>query len=325
MYRRIVVVLLAGFFLMFAMLLVVILNLTGLVNFGKTVHEHHIYLPDGDQVKNYVLPETTTADADPAVPLFYAGHSAPNESGELYDRGQHYDSMLQFFNAENKEWGPGHRTHGYYGIDVSHWQNVVNWPAVKNDSLPHPISFVLIKATQGAKVSDPFFSRNWTAAGNQGLLKGAYHFYQYKDPPLDQAQHYINQVNLLPEDVLPIVDVELDCTNCTRPEISDNLMIKNLRIYLQAIEKHYRVKPIIYTYEAFYQTHLKGHFDQYPYWMARFSSKPPAEFQLFPDSLSIPEVSMWQFTDSGKITGIPGKTDMSFLPAALKDRIVIPK
>ncbi len=325
MYRRILFVMLVGFFLMFSMLLLVILNLTGLVDFGKTVHEHHIYLADGLKEKSYVLPETTASDSLPALPLFYAGHSAPNGSGEIQDRGQHYDSMLLFFNAKDREWGPGHQTHGYYGIDVSHWQNVIDWQAVKNDSLPHPVSFVLIKATQGAKATDPYFRRNWAAAGSQGLIKGAYHFYQYKDPPLDQARHFISQVTLQSEDVLPIVDVELDCTHCTRPEISDNLLIKNLGIYLEAIENHYRVKPIIYTYEAFYQTHLKGHFEEYPYWMARFSSKPPAEFHLFRDSISVPEVAMWQFTDSGKIPGIPGKTDMSFLPASLRDRILIPK
>ncbi|WP_162342136.1 glycoside hydrolase family 25 protein [Cyclobacterium salsum] len=324
MYRRILFVLLIGFFLMFSMLLVVILNLTGLLDFGKTIHEHHIYLSETDPNAG----ETPFEQIDnrlPAGPLYYAGHSAPKESGEIHHRAHHYDSMLRIFDLYQKDWSPGHQTHGYYGIDVSHWQNVIDWEMVKNDSLPHPVSFVLIKATQGAREIDPFFNTNWSSAEKEGILKGAYHFYQYKDPPLEQAAHYISQVNLSPEDILPIVDVELDCTACSRPEISDNLLIQNLKTYLEAIESHYKVKPIIYTYEAFYQTHLKGHFDNYPYWLARFSSKPPTEFKVEPDSVSLPEITMWQFTDAGKIKGIPGKTDMSFLPAAYRAHVLVLK
>lgn len=322
MYRRILFVLLIGFFLMFSMLLVVILHLTGILDFGETIHEHHIYLSETEPgAGNPTFKQKHTSL--PAIPLYYAGHSVPNESGEIHNRAHHYDSMLRTFNLYNQDWSPGHQTHGYYGIDVSHWQNVIDWETVRKDSLPHPISFVLIKATQGAKATDPFFNTNWAFAEKEGILKGAYHFYQYKDPPLDQAEHYISQVTLLPQDILPIVDVELDCTGCTRPEISDNLLIKNLKTYLQAIESHYKVKPMIYTYEAFYQTHLRGHFDDYPYWLARFSSKPPTEFKIVPDSVSQPKITMWQFTDSGKIKGVPGKTDMSFLPATFKASILI--
>lgn len=322
MYRRILFVLLIGFFLMFSMLLVIILHLTGLFDFGRTIHEHHIYL--SEPLSKGINPAIEQgASSQPSIPLFYAGHSVPNEQGEIHNRAPHYDSVLQIFDLQQQEWSPGHQTHGYYGIDVSHWQNVIDWKAVKGDSLPHPISFVLIKATQGTTATDPFFSTNWAFAAKEGILKGAYHFYQYKDPPLDQAAHYISQVNLLPEDILPIVDVELDCTGCSRPEITDNLLVQNLKIYLQAIESHYKVKPLIYTYEAFYQTHLKGHFDNYPYWLARFSSKPPSEFKVVPDSLTLPEIAMWQFTDAGKIKGIPGKTDMSFLPAAYREQILI--
>ncbi|MDN3686604.1 GH25 family lysozyme [Cyclobacterium jeungdonense] len=202
-------------------------------------------------------------------------------------------------------------------------QNVIDWKTVKRDSLPHLISFVLIKATQGSKATDPFFTTNWAFAETEGILKGAYHFYQYKDPQLEQAAHYISQVNLFSKDILPIVDVELDCAGCSRPEISDKLLVQNLKTYLQAIENHYKVKPMIYIYEAFYQTYLKGHFDDYPYWLARFSSRPPTEFKMVPDSITQPEITMWQITDFGKIKGISGKTDMSFLPASFKEKILI--
>lgn len=323
MYRRIVFIMLLGFFTMSIMLLVILLNMTGLINLGQTVHEHHIYLSQNP------LKEQSNMDTNQfqlaAEPLFYAGHSAPGDGSEIPHRGHHYDSMLRFFNLQDEAWSPGHQTHGYYGIDVSHWQNAINWSEVEMDSLPHSIDFTLIKATQGSKITDPYFSVNWEAAGKAGILRGAYHFYQYKIPPLEQAKHYIKQVNLNENDILPILDVELDCTGCTSPEISNTLLIQNLKIYLRAIEEHFQVKPIIYTYEAFYESHLKGHFDDYTYWMAKFSSNPPKSFIIKADSTAslLPQIAMWQFTDSGKIKGIAGKTDMSFLPATLKDSILI--
>ncbi|SHN02711.1 Glycosyl hydrolases family 25 [Cyclobacterium lianum] len=323
MYRRIVFIMLLGFFTMSIMLLVILLNMTGIVNLGQTVHEHHIYLNQNTSGEPEHLDSMQVQLA--AGPLFFAGHSAPGESGEITFRGHHYDSILRMFNLQDEAWSPGHQTHGYYGIDVSHWQNAINWSQVEADSLPHKIHFSLIKATQGRKSTDPYFQGNWKAAGKAGILRGAYHFYQYKDPPLDQAKHYIRQVNLKANDILPIIDVELDCTGCSRPEISNTLLIQNLKIYLGAIEDHFQVKPIIYTYEAFYESHLKGHFDDYIYWMAKFSSKAPKSFVVKADSTStlLPEIAMWQFTDSGKVKGIAGKTDMSFLPATLKAKILI--
>ncbi len=314
MYRRIVFIMLLGFFTMSIMLVVILLQMAGMISLGKSVHEHHIYLNLKDQEKiSQDAPQAQVA----GQPLFYAGHSTPKGNNEISQRGHHYDSMLRIFNLHDEDWSPGHQTHGYYGIDVSHWQNAINWPEVAGDSLPHAIDFTLIKATQGSKVTDPYFTVNWKSAGEAGLLRGAYHFYQYKDPPLEQARHYISQVSLQENDILPIVDIELDCTSCTSPEISNTLLIQNLKIYLKAIEDHFQVKPIIYTYEAFFDSHLKGHFDQYTYWMAKFSHKPPRYFSIKTDTTRsvLPEIALWQFTDSGKIKGIAGKTDMSFLPA----------
>jgi Glycosyl hydrolases family 25 len=69
-----------------------------------------------------------------------------------------------------------------------------------------------------------------------------------------------NKIHLICKgQLLPIVDVELDCPNCTTPGIPTDQMIANLKKYIAAIEAHYKVKPIIYTYQGFYHTYLKGH------------------------------------------------------------------
>ena len=55
------------------------------------------------------------------------------------------------------------------GIDVSHYQGEVNWPAVAGAG----VRFAFIKATDGIQDIDPRFAQNWPAPrppGSSGAL-----------------------------------------------------------------------------------------------------------------------------------------------------------
>ena len=58
------------------------------------------------------------------------------------------------------------------GIDVSHYQGEVNWPAVAEAG----VRFAFIKATEGTSYKDPNFNANYVNAYNAGVIRGAYHF-----------------------------------------------------------------------------------------------------------------------------------------------------
>lgn len=58
------------------------------------------------------------------------------------------------------------------GIDVSHWDEAIDWGAVRADD----ISFAYIKATEGVGFTDPNFDDNYDAADRAGVVRGAYHF-----------------------------------------------------------------------------------------------------------------------------------------------------
>jgi len=273
--------------------------------------------------------QQNTASTTPPEPEFFAGHSLRDSTGEIADRKVHYDSLLVMLNdpfAGKDELGPAHKRIGHYGIDVSHYQRDIDWPKVLVDSVPHPIKFVMIKATQGKSMVDSHFKENWASAKKHGFRIGAYHFYRYKDDPLEQAANYIRQVTLAKGDILPIIDVELDCAKCTQPEIPTAQMIADLKKFIGAIEQHYKVKPIIYTYQGFYHTYLSGHFTDHYFWMALYSSKPPKGW-VTPLSnapaAADPRIALWQFTDSGKVPGITGTVDMNFLIGQFENNILI--
>lgn len=60
----------------------------------------------------------------------------------------------------------------YQGIDVSHYQGIVNWDKVKASGK----SFAIIKATEGTTTVDPKFETNYNGAKAAGMHIGAYHF-----------------------------------------------------------------------------------------------------------------------------------------------------
>ncbi len=272
-------------------------------------------------------PEPPPAQPEPE-PELHAGHSITDSTGEIADHKAHYDTLLKLIKdpfAGRNDLGPGHKRLGHYGIDVSHYQKDIQWEQLVKDSVPHPIRFVIVKATQGKTMVDSKFNHNWDSALKHKLQIGAYHFYRYKDDPLEQAANYIRNVPITKGQLLPIVDVELDCKGCTTPGIPTDQMIANLKKYIAAIEAHYKVKPIIYTYQGFYRTYLQGHFPDYYYWMALYSNKPPLGWVSSgnSDALKEPKIALWQFTDSGKVPGIAGSVDMSFLIGKLEDKILI--
>src|SRR6218665_978724 len=65
-----------------------------------------------------------------------------------------------------------------HGIDVSHHQDVIDWSEVKSMNIEDMrLGFAFIKATEGLINVDRMFKRNWYKAGEEGMTRGAYHFF----------------------------------------------------------------------------------------------------------------------------------------------------
>ena len=63
-----------------------------------------------------------------------------------------------------------------HGIDVSHYQNRIFWDSVRAAD----IQFAFVKATEGATFQDSFFCKNWDEMAENGLKRGAYHYFRPK-------------------------------------------------------------------------------------------------------------------------------------------------
>jgi lysozyme len=183
------------------------------------------------------------------------------------------------------------------GIDVSEYQGKINWSYVDTLEKKYPLHYVFIRATVGKDRKDYQFKRNWLGAKENKMIRGAYHYYRPNENSLEQAELFIKTVSLQKGDLPPVLDIE---------KLPKNLSIANLKLglkrWLQAVESHYGVKPIIYTGERYYDDFLKEEFSDYLFWIANYNlyREEIAEDWLF-----------WQFTEKASIPGIKGNVDVN--------------
>ncbi len=182
------------------------------------------------------------------------------------------------------------------GIDVSHHQGNINW---RNVAIDNHASYAYIKATESVSHVDRMYSRNIGEARAAKIPVGSYHFYRPNASPTTQLLNFTRTVpNLRNQDLIPMIDVEV------RGRAHINIFRRNLRQFLQDVEKHYGVKPIIYTGVNFYNKYLCGYFDDYMYMLARYDEEMPS-----PDGN--PKFVIWQYSESGRVAGIRGDVDLS--------------
>ncbi len=197
------------------------------------------------------------------------------------------------------------------GIDVSHHQGRINW---RNTAIDQHASYAYIKATESVSHVDRMYYKNISEARAANIPVGFYHFYRPNASPSTQLLNMTRTVpNLRNQDLLPMIDVEV------RGRGNIEIFRRNLRQFLRSVEKHYGVRPIIYTGVNFYNKYLCGHFDEYMYMMARYGDEIPC-----PDGN--PKLVMWQYSESGRVAGIRGDVDLStFMDNYTLSDIMIPR
>lgn len=221
----------------------------------------------------------------------------------------------------------GKQSLGHYGIDVSHWQGEIDWQQVHADTSPKSLTFFIIKATEGSDGKDEYFDSNWQQAQTPTSKVGAYHFYVFKDHPVEQAHNYLASVKplLSQGSILPIIDIEYNCRGCKNLGISETQFQEDLKQYISTIEDSLGVTPLLYSNPYFYNKYLKEEFSHYYFWMAKYSKTKPQGLSIDGkvSSTILPETFIWQFSSREKIQGIKNFVDMNYLPAQNLESILI--
>ena len=187
---------------------------------------------------------------------------------------------------------PSEKEYPIRGVDVSSYQGDIDWKILSKQN----IDFAFIKATEGSTHIDKCFKNNFSNALKTNLSVGAYHFFSFDSEGKTQAENFISNVPKTNGMLPPVVDVEFYSDKKENPP-SKEYVTEELYSILAILEKHYCVKPIIYTTEEVYYLYIKENFNDYDLWIRNVICKPDK---------SIADWKFWQYTNREVLNGYSG-------------------
>lgn len=249
---------------------------------------------------------------DPQYRKEYSRYQQSKKEGDIALAAM--DSGPELMSASNPYTGKKYtHTHAktkyiYYGIDVSQWQGTINWKKVKADG----ISFVFIRCSYTSLKSfnlhtDPKFTANVTAAAAAGLKVGVYH-YSGATSAAEAKKEANYVVNLLKpyksKITLPVMfDYEPgDRVTTNYKKTSKTTRTKYPTTFCNAA-KAAGYTSGVYCSTSWFPTYFNvSSLSGYSNWDAQWASK----------NTYTGAYDFWQYSDSGKISGISGSVDCNF-------------
>lgn len=191
-------------------------------------------------------------------------------------------------------WHPSRAQFPRQGIDVSHHQGTIDWQALRAQQ----VDFAYIKASEGGDFTDPAFARNWRAAAEAGIARGAYHFFTLCRSGAEQAAHFIATVPVDADALPPAVDLEY-LGNCAgHPKVTD--FHRELEQFLAPVEAHYGKRAVLYTTAEFDRAYqLSARWDR-PLWLRSLVFEPGYAARPW---------RIWQVSNFRRLDGIEGRVD----------------
>jgi lysozyme len=180
------------------------------------------------------------------------------------------------------------------GIDVSHYQGTINWPAVAGDD----VAFAYIKATEGVDGRDARFARNWRGAQRAGIRVGAYHYFIFCRSGRAQAHNFLavapHRTHALP----PAVDLEMGGA-CTA-RLPGPKMRRELDAFLKVVEAREHKHAVLYVTPQFFATY-RAYLPNRPMWRRSILLKPAPNTSW----------TFWQYHSRGRVAGIRTLVDLN--------------
>ena len=177
------------------------------------------------------------------------------------------------------------------GVDVSSYQGDIDWKQIEAQN----VRFAYIKATEGSGHVDRRFAQNWRAVSETDIIAGTYHFFSFDSRGKSQAENFISTVPVSENALPPVVDLEY-YGNYEKHPLPAERIVPELRDLLDALERHYGKRPMIYVTESTYLQYIYSYFDNYDIWFRSVVTDPPEGNWRF-----------WQYTSRAQLKGYDGK------------------
>lgn len=190
-----------------------------------------------------------------------------------------------------------------FGIDVSTYQGVIDWAAVKRSG----VSFAMIRVgfrgyESGEIFEDRYFRRNIQGAIANNINVGIYFFSAAKNSAEAKEEAVWVANTIKNYDITYPVAIDIEIFDQYRlAGVSNSQMTTNALEFCNYIQgKGYT--PMIYSYlRAFNNIFETPRFGNYRVWLAQYNDVPTYKGKYY----------MWQYTSDGSVPGINGRVDMN--------------
>lgn len=205
------------------------------------------------------------------------------------------------------------------GIDVSHWQNTIDWSAVAAAGN----RFAFIKATERQTYDDPMYETNRAAAKAAGLRVGAYHFARPDTTTNDaviEADHFVDVAAPRSGEIYPVLDLEVS------GGLDTATLTQWVWDFLDEVKARTRLTVIIYTNPNFWRTSMGDSSEfatgGYPgLWIAHWDAQSP---DIPGNDWGGHGATFWQYSNCGSVPGISGCVDLDRFKGTSLRRVLIP-
>lgn len=185
----------------------------------------------------------------------------------------------------------------YDGIDISAWQNGVDFEEVKNAGY----DVVYIKASQGTDYIDPYLQNYYSQAKENGLQVGFYHFLTAKNvtEAINEADFFSYVISGTTPDCKLAMDFE-ELSGLSNDEVN-----AIARAFLERVEERTGKEMVIYTDASnainVYDISIAN---DYPLWIAEYGVEEPVDNGKWTAWVG------FQYTSKGNVPGISGVVDL---------------
>ena len=235
-------------------------------------------------------------------------HSTDGTNVQVYEGNK---SVAQKFKFETKRI--------FYGIDVSEWNNIINWIDVKNSNR---VNFAMIRAgyrgfVSGQLMTDTGFARNVMQANAMGINVGIYFFTQAvnESEAITEADYVVGLLRQYNVNVKYPIAIDTENSGSkTNGRLdyegrADKLDVQTrtavCRAFCERI-RSYGYTPMIYASRDWFYYNLDiSQLNSYEHWVAHYtgSTSRPTDYAH--------PYTMWQYTSKGYVPGIVGNTDLN--------------
>lgn len=234
-----------------------------------------------------------------------------NEQGMLVSTGgwQFINGSYYYFDSSTTVVTGWKNVDGYYvnsdgermegilarGIDVSRYQNQINWSAVAQDD----VEFAIIRVGSVKYGVDARYHENMQGANANGIKTGIY-VYSYASTPEEakaEAEFVLSNI----QNYQISFPIAYDIEDSIQKNLSAQEKSALIQAFCSTIEE-YGYHPIVYSSKSWFteriDTSLISNYDK---WVAQYYTV-----------CEYPNPSIWQASSKGSISGISGNVDIDF-------------